>query len=139
MLTYLFYSDLNVYCYDVMLYDVIIMRPNDVTKRYGCDQRSYIKIEVQRKKSAIEIFEALQETCGTNAFSYSTVTRWVNKFKSERETVKISTGRQNWKCNHWFQHQISKGIFNTEGENFLSWIVAIDEKLVKSYKPEVKR
>lgn len=52
------------------------------------EQRSYIKIEVQRKKSAKEIFNALQEACGTYALSYVQVTRWVKEFKDGRDSVK---------------------------------------------------
>ena len=50
-------------------------------------QRSYIKIECQRNKTAKEIFSTLQEACGIYALSYSTVTRWVNEFKNGRECV----------------------------------------------------
>ena len=66
------------------------------------DQRNYIKIEVQRKKrSAIKIFEAFREACGTSALSYRTVTRWVNEFMSGRETVKDHNRPGiNSKCNH---------------------------------------
>ena len=46
---------------------------NDVTQNVMAafmsqDQRGYINI--RRKKSAIEIFEALQESCGTGALLY---------------------------------------------------------------------
>ena len=51
------------------------------------DQRSYIKIECRRNKTAKEIFAALQEVCVASALSYCQVTRWVNKFKSGRESV----------------------------------------------------
>ena len=50
-------------------------------------QRSYIKIECQRNKTAKEIFAALQEVCGASALSYCQVTRWVNEFKFGRESV----------------------------------------------------
>ena len=51
------------------------------------DQRSYIKIECQRNKTAKEIFAALQEVSGASALSYCQITRWVNEFKSGRESV----------------------------------------------------
>ena len=51
------------------------------------DQRSYIKIECQRNKTAKEIFATLQEVCSASALSYCQVTRWVNEFKSGRESV----------------------------------------------------
>ena len=51
------------------------------------DQRSYIKIERHRNKTAKEIFATLQEVCSTSALSYCQVTRWVNEFKAGRESV----------------------------------------------------
>ena len=50
------------------------------------DQRSYIKIECQRNKTAKEIFAALQEVCGASALSYCQFPRWVNEFKLGRES-----------------------------------------------------
>ena len=48
------------------------------------DQRSYIKIEVCPKKSAVETLNALQEACGTYSLLYTHVTRCVKEFKEGR-------------------------------------------------------
>ena len=66
------------------LYDVSVCVMAVVTSQ---DQRSYIQIECQHNKTAKEIFNALQEACGTYALSYSQVTRWVNEFKNGRKCV----------------------------------------------------
>ena len=49
--------------YDVMLYDVIITKSNDITKSVmgvftSQVQRSYVQIDVQQKTSEIEILTA---------------------------------------------------------------------------------
>ena len=66
------------------LYDVTVSVMAAATSQ---DQRSYIKIECQRNKTAKEIFSVLQEACGTYALSYSQVTRWENEFKNGSECV----------------------------------------------------
>lgn len=74
------------------LYDVTVSVMAAVTSQ---DQRSYIKIECLRNKTAKEIHNSLQEVCGTSVLSYSQVTRWVNEFKNGREHVEDThrTGR----------------------------------------------
>ena len=81
--------------YDAMLYDVIITR-HQMTS-FESSWRVHVarsaklrkKIEVQRKKSAMEVFEAQRKACRTSALSLSrTITRLENVFKSGRDTVK---------------------------------------------------
>ena len=182
------------------LYDVTVSVMAAVTSQ---DQRSYIKIECQRNKTAKEIFSALQEACGTYALLYSQVTRWVNEFKNGRECVQdahrsgrtvtvtdsynteqlkrllksdrritceemaqeleISVGSvHTFLRNHlkmrkvsarWVPHRLTSdqaerrlevathllSRFDSEGQDFLSRIVAIDETWMRSYEPELKR
>ena len=70
------------------LYDVTVSVMAADTSQ---NQRSYIKLECQRNKTAKEIFSALQEACGTYALSYSQVTRWVNEFRMAGSSFKMPT------------------------------------------------
>ncbi|KAJ4445749.1 hypothetical protein ANN_12434 [Periplaneta americana] len=45
------------------------------------EQRSSIKIEVARGRSAQECFQGLREACGDAALPYRTVARWVKAFR----------------------------------------------------------
>ncbi|KAJ4452182.1 hypothetical protein ANN_03700 [Periplaneta americana] len=45
------------------------------------EQRSWIKIEVARGRSAQECFQRLREACGDAALPYHTVARWVKAFR----------------------------------------------------------
>ncbi|KAJ4450833.1 hypothetical protein ANN_02264 [Periplaneta americana] len=45
------------------------------------EQRSWIKIEVARGRSAQECFQGLREACGDAALPYRTVARWVKAFR----------------------------------------------------------
>ncbi|KAJ4433002.1 hypothetical protein ANN_15259 [Periplaneta americana] len=45
------------------------------------EQRSWIKIEVTRGRSAQECFQGLREACGDAALPYRTVARWVKAFR----------------------------------------------------------
>ena len=51
------------------------------------DQRSYMKIESTRGKSATEVHTALEEACGQEALSYPTVAEWMKRFKAGRVSV----------------------------------------------------
>jgi len=51
------------------------------------DQRSWIKIEVARGRSAQTCFQGLQEACGDAALSYCTVARWVKLFREGRDSI----------------------------------------------------
>ena len=76
------------------------------------DQRSYINIECQRNKTAKEIFAALQEVCGASALSYCQVTRWVNEFKSGRESVEDAcrVGRPMTATDDYNSEQVKKTV-----------------------------
>ena len=167
------------------------------------DQRSYIKIECQRNKTAKEIFATLQEVCSPSALSYCQVTRWVNEFKSGRENVEdacrvgqpmtatddynteqvkkllkddrritceemaqeseISVGSVHfilrnrlkickvsarWLPHHLMPEQAERHLtvvtqllyhYDSEGQDFLERIVAVDETWIKSYELEMRR
>ena len=50
-------------------------------------QRSWIKIEVARRRSTQECFQGLGEACGDAALPYRTVSRWVKAFREGRDAV----------------------------------------------------
>ncbi|KAJ4427572.1 hypothetical protein ANN_25220 [Periplaneta americana] len=64
-------------------------------RRQTREQRSWIKIEVTRGRSAQECFQALHEACADRALSYRTVARWVKAFWENRDAVQdnLRTGR----------------------------------------------
>ncbi|KAJ4430699.1 hypothetical protein ANN_19290 [Periplaneta americana] len=51
------------------------------------EQRSWIKIEVTRGRSAQECFQGLREACGDAALPYRTVAQWVKAFRKGRDAV----------------------------------------------------
>ncbi|XP_061193207.1 histone-lysine N-methyltransferase SETMAR-like [Saccostrea echinata] len=57
--------------------------------------RSHIKACAKLKKSAMETFEEVHNIYGDQQPSYRTVSRWLKKFKDERESVKddVRSGR----------------------------------------------
>ena len=59
------------------------------------EQRSWIKIEVARRRSTQECFQGLREACGYAALTYRTVVRWVKAFREGRDAVQdnLRTGR----------------------------------------------
>ncbi|KAJ4443292.1 hypothetical protein ANN_04960 [Periplaneta americana] len=61
------------------------------------EQRSWIKIEVARGRSAQESFQGLYEACGDPALPYRSVTRWVKAFREGRDAIQdnLRTGRPN--------------------------------------------
>ena len=54
------------------------------------DQRSWIKIEVARGRSAQTCFQGLQEACGDAALPYLTVARWVKLFHEGTDSIQDS-------------------------------------------------
>ncbi|KAJ4430148.1 hypothetical protein ANN_22358 [Periplaneta americana] len=59
------------------------------------EQRSWIKIEVTRGRSAQECFQGLREACADAALPYRTVAQWVKTFREGRHAVQdnLRTGR----------------------------------------------
>ncbi|KAJ4438220.1 hypothetical protein ANN_14159 [Periplaneta americana] len=51
------------------------------------EQRSWIKIDVTRGRSAQECFRGLREACADTALPYRTVARWVKAFREGRDAV----------------------------------------------------
>ena len=51
------------------------------------EQRSWLKIEAGRGKTARECYRGLVEVCGTTALPYRTVARWVQTFRTGRQNV----------------------------------------------------
>ncbi|KAJ4447549.1 hypothetical protein ANN_09556 [Periplaneta americana] len=59
------------------------------------EQRSWIKIEVTRGRSAQECFQGLHEAYADAALPYHTVARWVQAFREGRDAIQdnLRTGR----------------------------------------------
>ncbi|KAJ4427216.1 hypothetical protein ANN_24833 [Periplaneta americana] len=59
------------------------------------EQRSWIKIEVTRGRSAQGCFQGLRKACADAALPYRTVARWVKAFREGRDAVQdnLRTGR----------------------------------------------
>jgi hypothetical protein len=51
------------------------------------EQRSWIKIEVARGRSAQDCFQGLREACGYTALPYRTVALWVKVFREGSDAV----------------------------------------------------
>ena len=51
------------------------------------EQRSWIKIECARGRTARQCHQGLQEACGESALPYRTVARWVKAFNEGRQAV----------------------------------------------------
>jgi len=51
------------------------------------EQRSWLKIEAGRGKTARECYRGLVEVCGTAALPYRTVARWVQAFRAGRQNA----------------------------------------------------
>jgi len=51
------------------------------------EQRSWIKIECARGRTARQCHQGLQEACGESALPYRTVARWVKVFNEGRQNV----------------------------------------------------
>ena len=51
------------------------------------EQRSWIKIECARGRTARQCHQGLQEACGESALPYRTVARWVKAFNEGRQNV----------------------------------------------------
>jgi len=51
------------------------------------EQRSWLKIEAGRGKTARECYRGLVEVCGTAALPYRTVARWVQAFHAGRQNA----------------------------------------------------
>ena len=51
------------------------------------EQRTWLKIECARGRTARECHQGLQEACGAAALPYRTVARWVAAFRQGRENV----------------------------------------------------
>ena len=51
------------------------------------EQRSWIKIEVARGRSAQNCYQGLREACGDAALPYRTVARWVKLFREGRDAI----------------------------------------------------
>ena len=51
------------------------------------EQRSWLKIEAGRGKTATECYQGLVEVCGTAALPYRTVARWVQAFRAGRQNA----------------------------------------------------
>ncbi|KAJ4436308.1 hypothetical protein ANN_18939 [Periplaneta americana] len=65
------------------------------------EQRSWIKIEVTRGRSAQECFQELCEACADAALSYRTVAQWVKAFREGRDPIQdnLRTGRSRMEDN----------------------------------------
>jgi len=48
------------------------------------DQRAYIKIEILRGKTPVEIHSSLMEVCGVKTGDRSTISRWAQRFHEGR-------------------------------------------------------
>ncbi|PNF14876.1 hypothetical protein B7P43_G05136 [Cryptotermes secundus] len=55
------------------------------------EQRSWLKIEVARGRSARNCYQGLREACGDAALPYRTVARWVKLFREERNAIQDSS------------------------------------------------
>jgi len=51
------------------------------------EQRSWIKIECARGRTARQCHQGLQEACGQSALPYRTVARWVKAFNEGRQAA----------------------------------------------------
>ncbi|KAG8232166.1 hypothetical protein J437_LFUL012238 [Ladona fulva] len=51
------------------------------------EQRSWIKIECAKGRTARQCHQGLQEVCGDSALPYRTVARWVKAFNKGRQNV----------------------------------------------------
>ena len=51
------------------------------------EQRSWMKIEMERGRTMQECFEGLHEACGDATLPYHKVARWVKAFREGRNSV----------------------------------------------------
>ena len=56
------------------------------------EQRSWLKSEAGRGKTAKECYRGLVEVCGTAALPYMTVARWVQAFRARRQNATDQPG-----------------------------------------------
>ena len=77
------------------------------------EQRSWIKIEVARRRSTQECFQGLGEACGDAALPYRTVSRRVKAVREGRDAVQDNL--------RTVQPQVEKKQFNS----LLSWWMLI--------------
>ena len=57
------------------------------------EQRSWLKIEAGRGKTARECHRGLVEVCGTAALPYRTVARWVQAFRAGQQNATSAMAR----------------------------------------------